>query len=305
MTTLEKIEYLKSNWVDDKPERPVTYPWYLSLIRLAFGTLGHLFPRAAGKQAFALFTTPRSRAVHRTPEPILTQAKLSEVLFGKHLLKCYEWGSGDRTILLVHGWESRGTALRTFVPQLVEKGYRVVAMDGPAHGDSGGKTANLRSFGEAVLAVIRRHGQVDGIIAHSFGGPATVFALSVLDQDIRLKKLVLIGTPNRLEQVFQGYVKALNVPKRAARSFRKLVEAKAGMPLSEASLSNLGLNASVEEALIVHDAQDHSVSLEAARLVAEAWPNARMLVTEGYGHYRLMKNPDVIERVTGFLATSC
>lgn len=299
--TVEKIEYLKSDWVDNKPEQPVSYPWFLSLVRLGFGTLGRLFPRAAGAKAFELFTTPRSRAKHRIPEALLAEAQIFEVLFGKYMLKCYEWGSGEQTILLVHGWESRGTALRTFVPELVEQGFRVVAMDGPAHGDSGGKRANLRSFGESIKTVIRRLGNVHGVITHSFGGAATVFALSELDQDISVEKLVLIGTPNRMENIFRTTIKTLNVPPRAAKYFRQLVEGKVGRSLTEASLSNLGLSAQIGEALVVHDTTDQAVSLEAARLVAESWPNARMLITEGYGHYRLMKNPDVIQRVALFV----
>lgn len=299
--TVQKIEYLKSDWVDSKTERPVNYPWFMPLIRFGFGTLGRIFPRAAGSKAYKLFSTPQSRAKHRTPEPILAEARIFDVLFGKYLLKCYEWGSGEQTVLLVHGWESRGTALRTFVPALVAQGFRVVAMDGPAHGNSGGKRVNIRSFGEAVQTVIRRLGNVHTVITHSFGGAATVFALSELDNSITLEKLVLIGTPNRMENVFRASVKTLGVPPRAAKHYRRLVEKKVGKSLSEASLSSLGLSARVGEALIVHDTTDQAVSLEAARLVAEAWPHARMLITEGYGHYRLMKNPDVIRRVSEFV----
>lgn len=299
---VEKIEYLKSSWVDDRPQKSAKSPGYLALIRFGFGTLGRLFPRAAGAKAFELFTTPRSRAKHLTPEPLLAEARIFEVLFGKYMLKCYEWGSGSRTILLVHGWESRGTALRTFVPELVQQGFRVVAMDGPAHGDSGGNRTNLRNFGEAVQTVIRRLGDVYGVITHSFGGAATVFALVELDPGIRLEKLVLIGTPNRMEYIFRDTVKTMNVPPAAAKYYRRLVEEKVGRPLPEASLSNLGVNADVGEALVIHDTEDRSVSLEAARLVAEAWPHARMLITEGYGHYRLMKNPDVIRRVAEFVS---
>lgn len=299
--TVQKIEYLKSDWVDTKTEKPVSYPWFMSLIRFGFGTLGRLFPRAAGAKAFEFFTTPRSRAKHRTPEPLLAEARIFDILFGKHLLKCYEWGSGVQTVLLVHGWESRGTALRTFVPELVARGFRVVAMDGPAHGDSGGKRANLRSFGEAVQTVIRRLGDVHSVITHSFGGAATVFALSELDNSISLEKLVMIGTPNRLENIFHESIRIMGVPPNAAKYYRRLLEEKVGKSLSEASLSNLGLSAQVGEALIVHDTMDQAVSLEAAQLVAEAWPNARMLITEGYGHYRLMKNPDVIRRVAAFV----
>lgn len=304
MTTVEKIEYLQSDWVDTRPEKPITYPWILKVVRFGFATLGRIFPRAAGKKAFELFATPRTRAKHRTPEPLLAEARIFDVLFGKHLLKCYAWGSGERTVLLVHGWESRGTALRSFVPALVEQGYRVVAMDGPAHGDSGGTKTHIRNFGQAVQTVIRRLGDVESIITHSFGGAATVYALSVLDTSIAIDKLVLIGTPNRMENVWKASVKTMNVPRVAANHYRRLTEEKARIPLSEATLSKLGLKAQVKEALIVHDTTDQAVSLEAAQLLAEAWPHARMLVTEGYGHFRLMKNPDVIRRVAEFVGES-
>ena len=43
----------------------------------------------------------------------------------------YSWGSGP-TVLLVHGWEGRGSQLSAFAPALVKAGFRVVAVDMPA-----------------------------------------------------------------------------------------------------------------------------------------------------------------------------
>ncbi|MCB0293632.1 MAG: alpha/beta hydrolase, partial [Calditrichaeota bacterium] len=57
----------------------------------------------------------------------------------------------------------------------------------------------------------------------------------------------------------------------------------------------------IREALIIHDRFDPVVPFSSARAIAAGWPNARLLVSEGYGHFRLMKNPDLIAEVAAFL----
>lgn len=302
MLTTEKIQHLHSDWVDPTPEKPPSTPRRLPWVQWAFIILGRIFPRWAGKIAFRLFTTPRKRARHRQADTLLAQARVFEVLSGKYLLKCYEWGEGTKTVLLVHGWESRGTALRSFVPPLLERGYRVVAVDGPAHGDSGGRRVSLLQFGQAVQAVIHRLGTVGAIITHSFGGAASIYALSVLEPELCVEKMVLIATPNRIERVFLAAARTMRLPKRATAHFRRLLEKEVGLPLPEVALSRLGPQTRVREALIIHDTGDRAVSMEAAQLLANDWPAATLLVSDGYGHFRLMKNPDIVRAVADFIA---
>ena len=139
------------------------------------------------------------------------------------ILKAYEWGSGEETALLVHGWESRGTALRSFVPGLLEKGYRVVAFDAPAHGNSAGKRTNLVEFAGSIKAIINRIGGVHGIIAHSFGGASTVFALANLQQSREpLKRLVLVASPSRMLSAMEHFLKLIRAPKPVEKQFLQL-----------------------------------------------------------------------------------
>ena len=302
MTKANAIHHLPSEFVDPKQERPVRYPPILKLLRFLFGTLGYVFPKLAGRMAYRLFSTPRLRAKHRTSDELLESARIFEFMYGKELLKGYEWGHGGQTVLLVHGWESRGTALRTFVPYLLERGFRVVAFDGPAHGDSGGKRTNLMHFGGAVRAVINQIGGVYGIITHSFGGASTAFALSNLDVPDKVEKLVLINVPNRMEKVLQDAMATMHVPPPAARRFMQYIEQKVKFPIHYVDTSRANLQGQVEEVLVVHDKQDAVVDFAEGQAIFEAWDNARMLVSDGYGHYRLMKNPDLLRYVADFLA---
>ncbi len=273
----------------------------LQLVRLGFGTAGRLFPDTAARVAYQLFSTPRVRAKHSVSDHLLESARLFEFLYGRQVLKGYEWGKGEQVVLLVHGWESRGTALRSFVPALVEKGYRVVAFDGPAHGNSDGKSTNIIHFAGAVRAIIRQIGGVHGIITHSFGGASTVFALSNTLPAIEVEKLVLIGTPNRMTRVFNEAAASMKLPTRVKKRFWDLLERKLGTPLDQADLSKAADRVKVKDLLIVHDRFDPVVAFRSAEEIHEAWENSTLLISEGYGHYRLMKNPDLVRRVTEFI----
>lgn len=301
MITMQKIDYLPNTWQDPTPESPKIYPWYLTLVQFAFNALGRLWPRAASRVAYRLFTTPRVRAKHRVSDPLIERARVFEVLYGGRMLKAYEWGQGERTVLLVHGWESRGTALRSFVPGLLEQGFRVLTFDAPGHGHSAGKRTNLPHFAGAVRALINYSGGVHGIITHSFGGASTVYALAHLMPEERVSKLVLIGVPNRMTTVFENAADTLNMPQAARAFFKKMTERRLGMSAGKAELAIMGQSMRLGEALIVHDRQDAAVPFAEAEATAAAWPNASLLVSDGYGHFRLMKHPELVRRVVAFM----
>ena len=48
-----------------------------------------------------------------------------------------------------------------------------------------------------------------------------------------------------------------------------------------------------------HDAE--ITDIIAAKRVEAAWKNALLLITSGYGHFRIAKNPDVIQRIIAFI----
>ncbi len=281
------------------------YPFYLTFVQWGFATLGRIFPKTAARIAFDIFTTPRTRAVHKRTDSIIEAARLFEVLYGKIILKGYEWGAGERTVLLVHGWESRGTALRSFVPGLLAAGYRVVAFDGPAHGNSGGKQTNLPHFAGAVRAVLNQIGPVHGIITHSFGGSTTSFALAQLDNSISIEKLVLIAVPANTRKVVANFAKLVNLPKTAYEAVKAMIHQRLnGLHFHETDLEVSLEKVKVNDVLVVHDKFDPSVPFESAEGIFEKYDHASLLVTQGHGHFLLMKHPEVVRRVINFMEGS-
>ena len=114
------------NLITETQKAPVekrnTNSLVLKAAQFGFSTVGRIFPSKAAQIAYNLFTTPRIRARHKKSDKVLESARIFEFMYAKHILKGYEWGEGEKTILLVHGWESRGTAMRSFVPKLVSDG---------------------------------------------------------------------------------------------------------------------------------------------------------------------------------------
>ena len=303
MEAIKTRKVLESDWQDPVADKPTRYPAFtFRMVRFSFGTLGRIFPKSAAKVAYKIFSTPRTRAKHRISDEILESARIFEVLYGKQMLKGYEWGKGEKTILLVHGWESRGTAMRSFVRSLTAAGFRVVAMDGPAHGNSDGKSTDLSHFGGAVRAFINQIGDVHGIITHSFGGASTMYALGTIDTSISIKKLVLTGVPNSMELLWEHTVKTLNLPDKAAKNFKKLLEGKVNTSMKKIDSAEMKNRMNVDDILIVHDMEDIIVPFSEAEKNYQDINNSSLLEVNNYGHFRMLKNPDLVTAITDFIS---
>jgi len=275
-------------------------PWLLRSIQVGFGFLSPIFPRLAAKIAYNFFTTPQVRAKHHQSDEILDQVKISEFLSGKRLLKLYEWGEGSRSVVLVHGWNSRGTALRNFVPGLLAAGYKVIAFDGPAHGDSPGNRLNLPVFANTIKTVVNRAGNVEAIIGHSFGGGTTLFALKTkLIQ--HLPKLVLIASPTDMTWVVDSFINRIGLGKKSKAIYRESISKKMGLPFEMGDANKYFSELPIEKTLLVHDKGDQSVPYQLSSNFFDQQQNVELVATSGLGHFKLVKNKAVIKEVVDFV----
>jgi pimeloyl-ACP methyl ester carboxylesterase len=183
---------------------------------------------------------------------------------------------------------------------LLEKGFKVVTFDAPAHGNSAGKQTNLVEFGGAIKAIINQMGGVYGIVSHSLGGAATMFALSNLQQTQQLKRLVLIASPSRILPAMEGFLKLIRAPKAVAKAFYSIVKDGMKLPLAEMDTVKMMEKVSVEKVMLIHDKTDKIVPFTSSEYVAKHWRDSTLVVTEGYGHYELVKVPAVLNVVQNF-----
>jgi len=102
-------------------------------------------------------------------------------------------GSGNKTLIFVHGWTCDDSSWRSQVP-VVSKEYRVLTLDLPGHGRSGAPKSgkfSMELFARAVEAV-RAEAKVDRaiLVGHSMGTP--VIRLYALMYPQRVSALVLV-----------------------------------------------------------------------------------------------------------------
>src|SRR5690554_424897 len=141
----------------------------IKALQLYFNTIGRIFENKAAKQLLRLFSTPRSKVIRKKEIEILAEAKQKTITIDGHQIATYQWGNGNKSALLCHGWESNAGSLGAFVPLLLKMGYKVISYDGPAHGKSGGESANLFEFTKVAYTINKQFGPATVFIGHSLG----------------------------------------------------------------------------------------------------------------------------------------
>jgi pimeloyl-ACP methyl ester carboxylesterase len=187
-----------------------------------------------------------------------------------------------------------------FVGPFVAAGYRVIALDLPAHGASAGTRTDLIVCTEALRKVGRDLGPIEAIVAHSFGGAVTTLAL---ERGLDAKSVVLIASPSSIEDVVRRFGELVGLRAKAMEAFRTALEDQTRVTLADVEIFERVATLKVP-ALIVHDRGDREVPFQDAERLVARWPNATLLATDGIGHRRILKDDDVIRRAVEFV-TAC
>jgi pimeloyl-ACP methyl ester carboxylesterase len=239
------------------------------------------------------FLTPRPSVATARDDELLGRGANLELACG---LVATSWGTGP-TVLLAHGWESRRTHWGAFLTPLLEAGFRPVAVDAPAHGGSPGTRANVLQYGKALAAVGRELGPLAGVVGHSFGAGASVIALH---RGLQAERAVFISGPSSIVAVIERWGRRHGLPERDIPAFVRLVETEVGEGVEFMDVTQI-VPLLATPALVVHDRNDKEIPHEEGLAVAAAWPGATMLVTERFGHRRIMLAGEVVQAVVDFL----
>ena len=275
-------------------------PFAVHFIRFIFSRIGPFFPNFFGNRAYELwFSTQR----YKTPAKELpAKDSATTSIMDAHGLpvRIYQWGTPNAPkVLFAHGWSGRGTQCAYFIEPLLQAGFQVVSFDGPAHGETPGKQTSILQFADVILQIDKQYGPFDSAITHSFGGMLLAYAMTL---GMNIKRIVCICPPDKFDTIFNGFQHTLNLPDVVMRVVNNKFYATHGYHLREAISTINTVKKLNNHALIIHDADDTDVPLSCGKNVADAWPNAKFIKTEGLGHRRIMRDADVIKTSIEFLA---
>jgi pimeloyl-ACP methyl ester carboxylesterase len=264
-------------------------------LQSAFRVGSILAPEVTAERALHYFMAPV-----RIPRPGWENETLKSArrITLKNGLKAYAWGRGPR-VLIVHGWDGRGTQMARVAMAVAEAGFEAVAVDLPGHGDSPGGMLHAGSAKDALLQVGEELGPFHAIIGHSFGASASLYAVY---QGLDAGRVIYISGHSNYIDLFDRYCAWVGVFGRAREIFGEKVAALVEVDPAE-SYPAVWVKKIDQPALIIHDRDDEDAPFSDGEQMHRAWKGSRFLRTFGLGHRRVLKSKEVIAEVVSFLRT--
>lgn len=256
-------------------------------LRTTFSTASRVAPGLTAAAAERLFFKTRRSGPRAGEHDVLEGATPSSIAG----MKTWSWGHGP-TVLLVHGWNGRATQLGGFVEPLVARGFRVVAFDAFGHGKSPGGSMSLPEMASCIGRVADELGDVYGVIAHSMGGAATTIALA---DGLQIERAVFISPPADPRQFLEIFSAALAITDDVRARLKERVERRVRVSMEDMRATQIAPSLQVP-LLVIHDRNDKEVPVRSGQSIAEAWPDADLIITEGLGHQRILR-ADAVQNV--------
>jgi pimeloyl-ACP methyl ester carboxylesterase len=255
--------------------------------------------QAIVKKVYHAFFSPSRYEVKPTDQEILGRGTNYRIPFEGGELAVSTWGEGP-AVLLMHGWGGARAQMTGFVEPLLASGYRVVAYDQPAHGESDGKTTNLLEIAPTMDLIGQREGPFHAILAHSFGTLITSYAL-VKRNLPPPARLVYFGAFNQLLDSLPRFQVQEGLSDEIMDGFRAMLFENFGRGVLEA-ITNESLTPHIDiPALMFHDASDNVTPVEDSRAIARVWNQAQLIETKGLGHRGALQAKSIHEQVMNFL----
>lgn len=275
-------------------------PLLLRVVRALFPVLEKVAPFLSDRIFRLVFYVPLRYGTPEREQEIAREGVEFTLRVGDKTIRGRHWGDpANPWILLVHGWAGRATQFRKFIPVLLENGYFVVGPDGPAHGQSDGRATSIPEFHQMFLALFRQFGTPAGIITHSFGGAAILYAAM---NGLPVTRLVNIASPSIGDEILKTFLRAINGSWSSAERFKKYVIRKTGKPFDEfTALYAVRHLPKPIELMVISDEDDTDVVFRSAEELVRAYPSALLYRTKGLGHNRILKDEQVIARAVDFL----
>lgn len=273
-------------------------------IRLYLQSMGRLAPRHASKVAARLFTRPRKRpAVKPEYQKRVAQATAINVEVKGFTLRGYDWGGDGPVALLLHGWESRAARMSVLLPVLQQHGYRAIAFDAPAHGDSTGEFLHVPLYASVLTELLQRY-QPQAVVGHSMGALASLYTFAHLGPFDSVKYYMGIGIADDPEKIIHDAANLLGLPTPALNhfivGFQALTKDIALPELNKAQL--LRLCPPSLKVAFVHAHDDKIASISSVLPLSGVREGVEVVVADGQGHNKIVGCPQTLQALDRLLS---
>ena len=281
-----------------KQEKVLEVPRYIKNTSKVLQTLNK---NMAAAFALKLFETPIKYKMPKREQKMYEvshKSKLTLPESGKEIV-IYENKFGPKKVLLVHGWNGRGTQLVSIAKAFKELNYTIISFDAPGHGKSTKTAANMKHFIEAVFELDKKYNGFDVMIGHSLGGMSVINSLG---RGLQTDKAVIIGSGNTTKAITEDFLGTIGMKQKLTSTLINLFERKYNDKMTNYDVADQALKVNVP-VLIIHDKNDKDVPFTAAEAISKNLQNNELLITTGLGHRKILGDEKVIEKIVQFVTS--
>lgn len=264
--------------------------------------IAYCSPTLAAKWAYQLFTTP-PRPKKLIEHPTLSAATPIDLELSVCHARGFRWGnpdSGNKKLLIVHGFRSQALKFEHMVPDLLAKGFTVYAFDAPAHGKSTGKFIQPVNYCEMIMGIEEKEGPFDAFVGHSLGGLAMGLSMEQVNP-LLPRKWVFIAPATESHRSIENFFHIIRVNDRVKNRFYKYIAELSHFPIEYYSLVRI-LKENSMPVLWIHDSTDRICPLEDVQpLIDKQLPHIHFYITDGLGHNKIYRNKQVLHEIVAFL----
>jgi len=255
--------------------------------------------RLASMFGIRLFVTPVNFPLPKREQYMLKSAQKKRLLINdiNKEIEILSYGYSKKKILLVHGWSGRSTQLFAFADKLLENGYMVISFDGPAHGKSTGRTTMMPEFLKTIEKINTTFGPFEAAIGHSFGATSLYNAASNF---LTIKALIAIGSGDKISDIISNFAKNLYLKEKSARKIQSGLENKWMIHIDDFASSTVAKNIKIP-VLVIHDKNDGDVPVSCAYRIRQNLEKGSLLITNGLGHTKILRNKEVVNKSVEFI----
>ena len=273
-----------------------------AIIKLKYKILSLLSPRLAAKDALKLFQKPHNFKIREREKEFLMHSEVCRLKHEPEDLIFYRKGNLEgKKVLMIHGWDSNPGSMAAIADQLIDQGYDIYAYNVPAHGISSEKRTNMLDVADKLVKAMKHlNGEKKlNIVTHSFGSGAISFALQ--KSKIEIDKAVFITSPDKLIDIFKEFSDKIGMSKLAFLKMLQLTEQRFKLTFYQMEVSKLLKESKINELLLIHDVDDKILPFRNAENIKNANKKIELHSTHGKGHYRILWDEEVIEKIGHFM----
>ena len=261
-----------------------------------------LAPALLAKFIYAFMSKPKRPKFKKTETKVLQRAVQTQITYNEFTIMQYRWeGTGDETILLIHGWEGHTGNFANIIPALNSYGYNVLAFDAPSHGKSAVGKTHMFDYAHFLIQQFGNSAP-NMVISHSLGSVTT--AMTLMEHlHLPIDLWMMITTPHtfmsKLERTSSQFGLNVNVINKIA----KLVESDVNKAVEELDMVAYCKKFNqVKKAVIVQSRSDKVIPVEWARIVNKAFEQCELIELDNLGHYGILKSTELTHIIEQYLA---